>query len=106
MKRICLSVWTEQIQTSLSIFSQLQYRSLRKAFYTVQPGKEVHVEEITSVSKGKWDIQQVQEIPKKQDGSIDYEALKLNHDKMDKALKSNCQKRRQSSFLPPSGRTF
>ncbi|AIZ59108.1 peptide synthetase [Bacillus sp. WP8] len=53
----------------------------KKLFYTVQPGKEVHVEEIKSVAEGKWDIQQVQEIPKKQDGSIDHEALKLNHDK-------------------------
>ncbi|NOL35186.1 non-ribosomal peptide synthetase [Bacillus safensis] len=58
----------------------------KKLFYTVQPGKEVHVEEITSVSKGKWDIQQVKEIPKKQDGSIDYEALKLNHDKNGQSL--------------------
>ncbi|MFF2416072.1 amino acid adenylation domain-containing protein [Bacillus safensis] len=53
----------------------------KKLFYTVQPGKEVHVEEIKSIAEGKWDIQQVQEIPKKQDGSIDHKALKLNHDK-------------------------
>ncbi|MGD6828646.1 non-ribosomal peptide synthetase [Bacillus pumilus] len=53
----------------------------KKLFYTVQPGKEVQVEEIAGVAKGNWVIQQVQEIPKKQDGSIDHEALKLNHHK-------------------------
>ncbi|MFP3326190.1 phosphopantetheine-binding protein, partial [Planococcus sp. SIMBA_160] len=30
---------------------------------------------------GDWEIRQVPDIPKKQDGSIDHEALKLNHHK-------------------------
>ncbi|MBQ4816175.1 non-ribosomal peptide synthetase [Bacillus pumilus] len=53
----------------------------KKLFYTAMPGKEVHVEEIANITKDGWDIQQVQEIPKRQDGSIDHEALKLNHHK-------------------------
>ncbi|WP_169057662.1 non-ribosomal peptide synthetase [Bacillus pumilus] len=53
----------------------------KKLYYTVQSGKEVHVEEIAGGTKGDWDIQQVQEIPKKLDGTIDHEALKLNHHK-------------------------
>ncbi|MFK3905583.1 amino acid adenylation domain-containing protein [Bacillus safensis] len=71
----------------------------KKLFYTVQPGKEVHVEEITSVSKGKWDIQQVQEIPKKQDGSIDYEALKLNHDKNGQSLEKQLPETKTEQLL-------
>ncbi|WP_144523424.1 non-ribosomal peptide synthetase [Bacillus pumilus] len=53
----------------------------KKLLYTAIPGKEVHVEEIANITKDGWDIQQVQEIPKNQDGSIDHEALKLNHHK-------------------------
>ncbi len=53
----------------------------KKLLYTAMPGKEVHVEEIANITKDGWDIQQVQEIPKRQDGSIDHEALKLNHHK-------------------------
>ncbi|GMG77395.1 non-ribosomal peptide synthetase [Bacillus safensis] len=71
----------------------------KKLFYTVQPGKEVHVEEITSVSKGKWDIQQVQEIPKKQDGSIDYEALKLNHGKNGQSLEKQLPETKTEQLL-------
>ncbi|UPI92350.1 amino acid adenylation domain-containing protein [Bacillus safensis] len=71
----------------------------KKLFYTVQPGKEVHVEEITSVSKGKWDIQQVQEIPKKQDGSIDHEALKLNHDKNGQSLEKQLPETKTEQLL-------
>ncbi|MFS3915776.1 amino acid adenylation domain-containing protein [Bacillus australimaris] len=61
----------------------------KKLFYTVQTDKEVHVEEITSVTEGNWDIQQVQEIPKKLDGSIDHEALKRNHHKSVKSLEKH-----------------
>ncbi|MFP7312089.1 amino acid adenylation domain-containing protein [Bacillus safensis] len=71
----------------------------KKLFYTVQPGKEVHVEEITSVSAGKWDIQQVQEIPKKQDGSIDHEALKLNHDKNGQSLEKQLPETKTEQVL-------
>ncbi|MEK4684560.1 amino acid adenylation domain-containing protein [Bacillus sp. FSL M8-0256] len=71
----------------------------KKLFYTVQPGKEVHVEEITSISKGKWDIQQVQEIPKKQDGSIDYEALKLNHGKNGQSLEKQLPETKTEQLL-------
>ncbi|OYN67546.1 non-ribosomal peptide synthetase [Bacillus safensis] len=71
----------------------------KKLFYTVQPGKEVHVEEITSVAAGKWDIQQVQEIPKKQDGSIDLEALKLNHDKNAQRLEKQLPETKTEQLL-------
>ncbi|GLF88084.1 hypothetical protein R51_31290 [Bacillus safensis] len=71
----------------------------KKLFYTVQPGKEVHVEEVTSVAAGKWDIQQVQEIPKKQDGSIDLEALKLNHDKNGQSLEKQLPETKTEQVL-------
>ncbi|WP_456265786.1 MULTISPECIES: amino acid adenylation domain-containing protein [unclassified Bacillus (in: firmicutes)] len=71
----------------------------KKLFYTVQPGKEVHVEEITRVLEGKWDIQQVQEIPKKQDGSIDYEALKLNHGKNGQSLEKQLPETKTEQLL-------
>ncbi len=71
----------------------------KKLFYTVQPGKEVHVEEITSVAAGKWDIQQVQEIPKKKDGSIDHEALKLNHDKNAQSLEKQLPETKTEQVL-------
>ncbi|WP_144486101.1 non-ribosomal peptide synthetase [Bacillus safensis] len=71
----------------------------KKLFYTVHLGKEVHVEEITSVAAGKWDIQQVQEIPKKQDGSIDLEALKLNHDKNAQRLEKQLPETKTEQLL-------
>jgi len=71
----------------------------KKLFYTVQPGKEVHVEEIMSVVEGKWDIQQVQEITKKQDGSIDHEALKLNHDKNVQSLEKQLPETKTEQLL-------
>lgn len=71
----------------------------KKLFYTVQPGKEVHVEELTSVAAGKWDIQQVQEIPKKQDGSIDHEALKLNHHKNGQSLEKQLPETKTEQLL-------
>lgn len=71
----------------------------KKLFYTVQPGKEVHVEEIKSIAEGKWDIQQVQEIPKKQDGSIDHEALKLNHGKNVQSLEKQLPETKTEQLL-------
>ncbi|MDM5296919.1 amino acid adenylation domain-containing protein [Bacillus pumilus] len=51
----------------------------RKLYYTVQPGQTTQLD-MTDVTEDDWDIRQVTEIPKKQDGSIDYDALKkLDH---------------------------
>ncbi|MGV2539066.1 amino acid adenylation domain-containing protein [Bacillus pumilus] len=71
----------------------------KKLFYTVQSGKEVHVEDIAGVTKGDWDIQQVQEIPKKQDGSIDHEALKLNHHKNGQPLEKQLPETKTEQIL-------
>lgn len=49
----------------------------RKLYYTVQPGEAVHLYDITDVTEGDWDIRQVPDIPKTQDGTIDYAAIKL-----------------------------
>ncbi|QSI44922.1 non-ribosomal peptide synthetase [Bacillus altitudinis] len=53
----------------------------KKLYYTVQSGKEVDADKITDIIEGKWDIRQVEDIPKKQDGSINHEALKQFHHK-------------------------
>ncbi|MEK4182118.1 amino acid adenylation domain-containing protein [Bacillus sp. FSL K6-1145] len=71
----------------------------KKLFYTVQPGKEVHVEDIAGGTKGDWDIQQVQEIPKKLDGSIDHEAVKLNHHKNGQHLEKQLPETKTEQML-------
>ncbi|KMY19263.1 non-ribosomal peptide synthetase [Bacillus pumilus] len=71
----------------------------KKLFYTVQPGKEVHVEDIAGGTKGDWDIQQVQEIPKKLDGSIDHEAVKLNHHKNGQPLEKQLPETKTEQML-------
>ncbi|WHX45296.1 amino acid adenylation domain-containing protein [Bacillus pumilus] len=71
----------------------------KKLFYTVRSGKEVHVEDIAGGTKGDWDIQQVQEIPKKLDGSIDHEALKLNHHKNGKPLEKQLPETKTEQML-------
>ncbi|KIL19230.1 Malonyl CoA-acyl carrier protein transacylase [Bacillus pumilus] len=71
----------------------------KKLFYTVQSGKEVHVEDIAGGTKGDWDIQQVQEIPKKLDGSIDHEALKLNHHKNGQPLEKQLPETKTEQML-------
>ncbi|MFS0655874.1 amino acid adenylation domain-containing protein [Bacillus sp. 179-C3.3 HS] len=52
----------------------------RKIFYTVQPGQTAQLDDITHNTDGNWEIRQVPEMPKRQDGSIDYMTLKqLDH---------------------------
>lgn len=57
------------------------------------------MEDIAGGTKGDWDIQQVQEIPKKLDGSIDHEAVKLNHHKNGQHLEKQLPETKTEQML-------
>ncbi|MFJ5965680.1 amino acid adenylation domain-containing protein [Bacillus sp. NPDC093026] len=73
--------------TNQNIAKQLQPVPMphfeRKLYYTVQTGQTPHLYDISDLTEGDWDTRQVPDIPKKPDGSIDYEALKLLDQKVE-----------------------
>ncbi|MGE6631997.1 amino acid adenylation domain-containing protein [Bacillus sp. NPDC077027] len=48
----------------------------RKLYYTAQPGQTPHIHDLSAMTIGEWEVQQVAAIPKKADGTIDYESLR------------------------------